>query len=165
MAIIEHPSYVPLVDDDPDDYRPNSSVAIVLDPVRSDGKFVNGLTVLFERIAPGDRIPLHTHMVEEEVLFIDAGTAEVVLGEERRTVGPGAVIFVPSGTPHQACNVGPGPLLLHAVFPARMITVQYLDRNPAPGTEEAAPQPPLTIDARLWVESHALRPEPTGAAP
>jgi mannose-6-phosphate isomerase-like protein (cupin superfamily) len=164
MSIIEHRSYVPLVDDDRDDYRPNSSIAIVLDPVRSDGKFVNGLTVLFERVAPGDRIPLHTHPVEEEVLFIDAGTAELVLGEERRIVGPGAVIFVPCGTPHQARNVGQEPLMLHAVFAARTITVQYMDRNPAPGTEEAAPQPPLALDARLWVESHLLRAEPTGAA-
>jgi mannose-6-phosphate isomerase-like protein (cupin superfamily) len=153
MAIIEHRSYVPLVDDDPDDYRPNSSIALVLDPVRSDGKFVNGLTVLFERVAPGDRVPRHAHTIEE-VVFIDAGTAEVVLGEERRTVGPGAVVFVPSGTPHQLRNVGPDPLHLHAVFPARTIPIQYLDRNPAPGTEEAEPQPPLDLDARQWVESH-----------
>jgi quercetin dioxygenase-like cupin family protein len=164
MAIIEHRSYVALADDDPDDYRPNSSIALMVDPARSDGKFVNGLTVLFERVAPGDRVPLHAH-IEEEVIFIDAGTAEVIVGEERRTVGPGAVVFVPSGTPHQARNVGPDPLLLHAVFPAEKVTVQYLDRNPAPGTEAAAPQPPLTIDLRLWAESRVLRPEPTGAAP
>jgi mannose-6-phosphate isomerase-like protein (cupin superfamily) len=164
MAIIEHRSYVALGDEDPHDYRPNSGIALVVDPARGDGKFVRGLTVLFEHIAPGDRIPLHAH-IEEEVVFIDAGTAEVIVGEERGTVGPGAVVFVPSGTPHQARNVGPDPLLLHAVFPVETVTVQYLDRNPAPGTEGAPPPPPLTLNLRQWAESRVLRPEPTEAAP
>jgi mannose-6-phosphate isomerase-like protein (cupin superfamily) len=157
MAIIEHRSYVPLADDDPDDYRPNSSIALVLDPVRSDGEFVNGLTVLFERVAPGDRVPRHAHTIEE-VVFIDAGTALVVLGDERRIVGPGAVVFVPTGTPHELRNVGRELLQLHAVFPAAAIPIQYLDRNPAPGTEKAEPQPPLELEPRQWVESHI----PTG---
>ena len=75
MAIITEREYRPLVDEgDPDDYRPNSSIAMVLDPASADGAYVNGLMVLFERMAPGDRIPVHIHTIEE-LIIIDAGIA------------------------------------------------------------------------------------------
>jgi hypothetical protein len=68
MAIIENLKYMPLnFPDDPDDYRPNSELAFVIDPTRPADDFVKGLTVFCERIAPGERIPLHQHTIEEVV--------------------------------------------------------------------------------------------------
>lgn len=152
MAIVTERAYRPIVDEgDPDDYRPNSSIAMVLDPTRLDGQYVNGLIVLFERMAPGDRIPLHVHTIEE-LIIIDEGSAEVTLGQERRTVSAGSVIFIPAGVPHGTRNLGADVLLMHAVFPSHLLPIQYLDRNPAPGTEANAPQPPITYDLRAWSE-------------
>jgi quercetin dioxygenase-like cupin family protein len=152
MAIIEELAYVPLAfEEDPDDYRPDSSLAIVIDPSRPDGHFVSGLTIFCERIAPGDKIPLHNHSLEE-VLFVDEGAVEVTLGEERRSAGPGAIVFIPEGTPHGFRNIGDGVVRIHAVFPSREVDIQYLERNPAPGTEGHEPQPPFVIDIRELIE-------------
>ncbi len=62
------------------------------------------------------------------------------LGEEKRRVGAGSVIFIPAGTPHGTANAGEVPLEIHAVFPATTIEIAMLERNPAPGTEADAPR-------------------------
>ena len=161
MGIITEREYRPIVDEgDPDDYRPNSSIAMILDPIRPDGNYVNGLMVLFERMAPGDRIPLHVHTIEE-LIIIDEGSAEVTLRQEQRRVGPGAVVFIPVGVPHGTHNLGTDILLMHVVFPSHLLPIQYLERNPTPGTEGNAPQPPITYDMRAWTEgtfSEMIRP-------
>lgn len=152
MAIVKNWEYTSLADlDDPDDYRPNSELAMVIDPDRSDGDFVAGLTVFYERIAPGDGIPLHQHTVEE-VFFLDSGAIEATLGEERQTIEPGAVVFIPAGVAHGFRNVGDGIACIHAVFPASEVTIRYLDRNPAPGTEDDQPGSPLAFDVRQLLE-------------
>jgi quercetin dioxygenase-like cupin family protein len=147
MGIIEHHAYEPIVGD-PDDHRPNSVWTIAIDPASrgADGG-VRGLTLIFERIAPGDAIPLHTHSVEE-VVIVDAGRGEATLGGDRRTLDPEACLFIPPGTPHGMRNAGEGVLRLHAAFAASAIDVTYLERNPAPGTENAPPQPPVVYDPR-----------------
>lgn len=152
MAVVEDKQFFPLASvDDPDDYRPDSEMAIVIDPSGDSDDLVRGLTVFQEKIAPGDRIPLHEHTVEE-VFFLDAGELEVRLGQERRSVGPGAVVFIPAGVAHGFENVGDGVARIHAVFPAREITIRYLERNPAPGTEDDDPGPPLAYDVREFLE-------------
>ena len=149
MAIITERAYLPVADlGDPDDYRPNSSMAFVFDPERPDGAYVRGLTLIFENIAAGDRIPLHIHHAVEEVLVIEAGSAEITLGAEKRTVGPGAVIFIPPGTPHGTRNVGETVVRLQAIFPTPTIDIQMLERLPAPGTEGDPPQPVITVSLR-----------------
>ncbi len=148
MAIVQDFRYEPLTDpSDPDDYRPNSALAFVIDPGDESGAHVRDLSFIFERIAPGDRIPLHRHPTDE-ALVIEAGAAEVRVGEDVRQVEPGAVAFIPRGTPHGTRNLGPEDVRLHAVFPSEVIAIQYLDRNPAPGTEADTPRPPWWIDLR-----------------
>lgn len=160
MAIIEEFDYMPLAsEEDPDDYRPDSELAIVIDPARDSQEFARELTVFKERVAPGDRIPLHVHGIEE-VLFLDEGRVEVTLGDERREISPGAVVFIPAGMPHGFRNIGDDDVRIHAVFPAPNIDVRYLERNPAPGTEGQPPGPPLEFDTRELLEgdpSEAVR--------
>lgn len=149
MAIITDRAYQPVADlGDPDDYRPQSAMAFVFDPARSDGPYVRGLTLIFERIAVGDRIPLHLHPTVEEVVVIEAGAAEVTLGDERRLVGPGAVVFVPPGTRHGTRNAGDTPLHIQAIFPTPDIDIRMLERLPAPGTEGDPPQPGGIVSLR-----------------
>ena len=149
MAIITERSYHPVADlGDPDDYRPNSSMAFVFDPEQADGAYVAGLTLICEEIAVGDRIPLHTHPTVEEIVYIDSGSAEITVGEEKRVVGAGGIAFIPPRTPHETRNVGKTAVHLHAIFSTPIIDIEMIDRLPAPGTEADAPQPPASVNLR-----------------
>ena len=105
------------------------------------------LGAIVEQIAPGDRIPLHTHPVDELILY-RSGSAAVTIADERREVSPGAIAFVPAGTPHRTENIGADPASVLAVFPSTTVGIRYLERNPAPGTEDDDAQPPATVDFR-----------------
>ncbi len=154
MGIVDKWEYMPLaMEEDPDDYRPDSELAVVVDPAKSGGNYVQGLTVFKEKIAPGDKIPLHQHTIEE-VLFVDEGEIEVRLGEERNVVEPGAIVFIPAKTPHGFKNVGETVAQIHAVFPVQEISIRYLERNPAPGTDDDDPQSPIAFDIRKLIEGN-----------
>ena len=121
---------------DPDDHRPNTTWRLAVDP--GTGGAVAGLSFLEERCAAGDRIPLHRHDVDEVVVVID-GVGAYTLDGEVNPVESGDVIFIPAGTEHGTTNAGTGALHVHAVFPARKVLMEMLERNPAPGTEGDLP--------------------------
>lgn len=146
MTILERVTYQPMVGD-PDDHRPDSEWTFVFDPPRSDGAFVRDITMIFERIAPGDRIPLHTHTTSE-VVMIDRGAGTYSLGDETKTVRAGAVVFIPAGTPHGTTNTSDDVMHIRAVYPSQVLDITALERNPAPGTEDDAPRPPYSFDPR-----------------
>jgi quercetin dioxygenase-like cupin family protein len=137
MSIVESGPLEAMVGD-PDDHRPASRWGLRVDPGDDRGR-VTSLGIITEQIAPGDRIPLHTHDVDEAITVLD-GLAETRLGDETRRVGAGAVIFIPAGVPHGTANASDAPLAIHAVFPATSIEITMLERNPAPGTEDDAPR-------------------------
>lgn len=141
MGVVDPLELQPLADQrDPDDWRPRSRWALASDQRAS-------LAVIAEEIAPGDRIPLHRHRIDE-VLLYHSGAAEVRIGEETFAVGAGSIAFVPAGEPHGTTNTGDEPVRVHAVFPSHAIDIEYLERNPAPGSESDPPQPPVSYDAR-----------------
>jgi quercetin dioxygenase-like cupin family protein len=140
MGINEEPRLVPMVGD-PDDHRPQSRWATLAD---AD---VESLGAIMEEIAPGDRIPLHTHPIDEVILY-RSGSATITIGDDRCEVVPGTVAFIPRGTPHRTENVGIEPASVFAVFPSRTVGIRYLERNPAPGTEGDDPRSPATFDFR-----------------
>ncbi len=148
MAILESPELTPLADaGDPDDHRVASTWSgPLVDPV-ADGGYVRDLCVILERIAPGERIPLHRHGIDEAIV-VESGRVELRLGDETRTVEGRSVAFFPAGVAHGARNVGADDVVYTAFFPATAIDIEYLERNPAPGTESELPQPPVVYDAR-----------------
>lgn len=146
MAIVEEFEYRPMVGD-PDDHRPGSEWVFVVDPPRSDGPYVRDVTMIFERIAPGDRIPLHTHTTSEVVMIV-RGDGTYALGDETRTVRAGSVVFVPAGTPHGTLNTSSEAMHIRAIFPSQVLDITALERNPAPGTERDVPRPPYAFDPR-----------------
>ena len=92
---------------------------------------------------------------------MDEGTIEVALGDERRVVESDAVVFIPERMAHGFRNVGEQEARIHAVFPAREVAIRYLERNPAPGTEDDEPAAPIRIDVRELLEGdsqNAVRP-------
>lgn len=55
--------------------------------------------------SPGFLAPMHTHP-GEEIVYVIEGTLEYVIGSETHKVKAGDVLFVPSGVPHSAKNIG-----------------------------------------------------------
>jgi quercetin dioxygenase-like cupin family protein len=154
LAIVANYELQPFDENDPDDFRPYSHWALLVDRVDGDRAHVDDITVIVEQIAPGDRIPLHEHPTSEVIVVID-GSPEVTLGAETHTVGPGAVVFIPARTAHGTSNTSGQSVRIHAMFPTERIGIRYLERNPAPGTEGDEPQPEFTIDVRSIVEGRA----------
>src|SRR3954451_18075175 len=68
MTVVSPPRLEPLLDD-PDDYRPRSRLGLVVDAGGPEGR-VDSFCLIFEEIAPGDRVPLHRHPVDEVILVL-----------------------------------------------------------------------------------------------
>jgi quercetin dioxygenase-like cupin family protein len=150
LAIVEQLEFVPC-DDDPDDYRPASTWAVAIDPRTPGNDYVEGMTLFVDHVAAGDRVPLHTHDIDELVIVQD-GSAEVRVGDDVRVVPKGAVLFVPAGVAHGGGAHGGGVVFV-GVFASPLIGTTYLERNPTPGTEDDSPQPPSIFDARRAAET------------
>jgi quercetin dioxygenase-like cupin family protein len=125
---------------DPDDWRPNSRWAPATDSEAD-------MAVIVEEIGVGDSIPLHRHRIDETLIY-EAGEAEVRVGEETYSVRGGDIVIVPAGAPHGTRNVGATKVRVNAVFPSARVDMEYLERNPAPGTEDDDPQPGVVYDMR-----------------
>ncbi|HEY2556617.1 MAG TPA: cupin domain-containing protein [Diaminobutyricibacter sp.] len=123
---------------DPDDWRPGSRLALVADPDAH-------VTVIAEKIGVGDAVPLHRHTIDEVVFYL-SGEVEVQLGRETHAVRAGDIMVIPAGVAHAQRNTGDSIAEIRAVFPSARLDVEYLERNPAPGTEGDPPQPAFSID-------------------
>lgn len=66
-------------------------------------------------LAPGERVLLHSHPVEEALTFL-AGTGEAMLGEDIVQIGGGTSLFIPSGVVHGFTNTGDDTLHVLIVF-------------------------------------------------
>lgn len=69
------------------------------------GREVNQVLVEF---APGASFPRHSHPGEEIVYVVEGAVEYVLDGQPPVTLKAGEVLFVPSGIPHSARNVGTG---------------------------------------------------------
>jgi quercetin dioxygenase-like cupin family protein len=136
VSIVEGYRFEAMVGD-PDDHRPDTSWSLIVDPGGPDGR-VDSFAVISERIAPGDRIPLHVHRDDE--LVIVHGDGRYRLGDEERDVADGAMVFIRAGVAHGLSNPGTAPLPIEGIFATNRVWIRYLERNPAPGTEADAPR-------------------------
>ena len=123
---------------DPDDWRPGSRLALVADPEAN-------LAVIAEKIGVGDAVPLHRHTIDEVVFYL-SGHVEVQLDRETHAVRAGDIMVIPAGVAHSQRNTGDSVAEIRAVFPSARLDIEYLERNPAPGTEGDPPQPAFVID-------------------
>lgn len=72
-------------------------------------------------VAPGDGPPLHTHDLQDEVLYVLDGRFRFQLGTEIHAAATRSFVFVPRGLPHCFQNVGTEPGRLLVMFaPAGM---------------------------------------------
>jgi quercetin dioxygenase-like cupin family protein len=61
---------------------------------------------LSESFRPGDALPVHKHMNEDELIFIHKGSGLFTLGDKEYPITEGAVILVPKGIWHGFQNNG-----------------------------------------------------------
>ncbi|MEP6917209.1 MAG: cupin domain-containing protein [Acidobacteriota bacterium] len=71
-----------------------------------------------EVLAPGATLPKHRHLLQDEILLLQSGTAHVSLGEEERDLHAGGLVFIPANTWIGGKNVGTEPIALTFVFSA-----------------------------------------------
>src|SRR6187401_1638058 len=71
-----------------------------------------------EVLAPGASLPKHKHLVQDEILLIQGGTAHVWLGEQERDLHAGGLVFIPASTWISGKNIGATPIALTFIFSA-----------------------------------------------
>jgi quercetin dioxygenase-like cupin family protein len=66
----------------------------------------------------GGQVPWH-NQEQEEIYFVVSGETEMCLGEERREMSAGQVVYIPPGVFHQMTNIGDEPaVFLYCYGPA-----------------------------------------------
>ena len=68
------------------------------------------LNVTHVRIHPGETVPTHTHVDEDQVYYVATGTGFVILDGSRTDVSAGSSVLIPLGTAHEITNTGTEPL-------------------------------------------------------
>jgi quercetin dioxygenase-like cupin family protein len=72
----------------------------------SKNQGANTICFLSESFRPGDALPVHKHLNEDELIFIHKGAGLLTLGEKVHEVTEGAVALVPRGVWHGLQNTG-----------------------------------------------------------
>ncbi|HKW67558.1 MAG TPA: cupin domain-containing protein [Terriglobales bacterium] len=76
------------------------------------------LVLVTEDMHPGDEIPAHKHLGQDEILFIEKGTAHVHLGNQERDLHAGGIVFIPAYTWVSVKNAGSETVSLVGIFSA-----------------------------------------------
>lgn len=71
-----------------------------------------------EDMVPGDEIPTHKHLGQDEILYIEKGTAHVHLEDQERDLHAGGMVFIPAYTWVSVKNAGTETVGLVFVFSA-----------------------------------------------
>jgi quercetin dioxygenase-like cupin family protein len=61
---------------------------------------------------PGQTQTAHAHAGSDKIYYVIDGTAEIQIGSETRSLGPGGAAYAGPGEPHGVVNPGPGRLSL-----------------------------------------------------
>ena len=90
-------------DDEGEAYQMRDGTAIVrIKIARSHG--AGSVSFLSESFRPGDGIPVHKHLNEDELIFLHKGSGVFTLGDQHYEVREGAVAIVPKGIWHGLQN-------------------------------------------------------------
>jgi len=59
-----------------------------------------------EDMAPGDEFPLHRHLAQDELVYIEKGTVHARVGDQERDLHAGGTVFIPANTWVDLKNTG-----------------------------------------------------------
>lgn len=71
-----------------------------------------------EDVIPGDQFPMHKHLGQDEILYIEKGTVHVHLANQERDLHAGGTVFIPAYTWVSVKNPGPETVRIVFVFSA-----------------------------------------------
>lgn len=94
-----------------------------------------------EELLPNARIPKHKHMIQDEILLIQSGTAHVWLGDMESDAHAGSMVFIPSDTWISLKNTGTEPVSLVFIFSAPGFE-ETMRCNSVPANEKPTPLTP-----------------------
>jgi mannose-6-phosphate isomerase-like protein (cupin superfamily) len=117
-----------------------SEFNLKLTPENSESKH---LVLGTETIPPGAEIGKHRHLGQDEILFLQTGTAHVVLNDKGYDVHAGGMVFFPMNTWVTLKNTGPDDIQLIFVFSAPGFE-QYMRCT---SVLAGQPAPPMTVEA------------------
>ena len=121
-------------------YVGRDPVRIKVSPDRQ-GRFA----MITQDVSAGTSIPVHLHEKEDEIIFIQSGTGEASLGDERVPLQAGSTLFVPQGTWHGGRNTGSDILRWIAIYSPSGFEGYFREiGRPSPD----APPNPTTADER-----------------
>jgi quercetin dioxygenase-like cupin family protein len=93
-------------------YQPGEQTKVTL--FRGD-RLLLGLNCL----APGQRQSLHSHSDQDKFYLVLEGSGEFEVAGERRSAGPGMIVWAGAGKPHSVVNIGQdGLVVLVGIAPA-----------------------------------------------
>jgi quercetin dioxygenase-like cupin family protein len=95
--------------------EPGETFILKVDPKNGGSSHVVFFTA---DLGPGKGIEAHRHPSADEILFLQAGTARVHLGDSVRVVHAGATVFIPANTWIALDNIGKDVISLVCVFSA-----------------------------------------------
>jgi mannose-6-phosphate isomerase-like protein (cupin superfamily) len=88
--------------------KDRSEIRSILDRTNST---VTNQSLAEATVPPGAETEAHFHPRTEEIYYVLRGRGLMILGDERKAVGPGDGIMIPPGIPHRIRNIGEGPLV------------------------------------------------------
>jgi mannose-6-phosphate isomerase-like protein (cupin superfamily) len=83
--------------------RENTPITIY---ISNKGDNADSISICTEEVLPGNSIPLHKHLNEDEMFFFNKGSGTFLLNEEEIQISGGSTAFVPKGTWHGLRNTG-----------------------------------------------------------
>jgi quercetin dioxygenase-like cupin family protein len=94
-----------------------------------------------EDLHPGDEIPLHKHLGQDEIVLIETGTVHVHLGGQERDLHAGGMVFIPAYTWVSIKPVGNDTVSMAFVFSAPGFE-NYMRCDSVPTGEKPTPNNP-----------------------
>ena len=76
------------------------------------------LVMVTEDMAPGDEFPMHKHLGQDDIVYIEEGTVHVHLGDLERDRHAGGTVFIPAYTWVSIKNAGTATVSVVGVFSA-----------------------------------------------
>ena len=101
----------------------------------------DALIVGTEEMPPGNKIPTHKHLHEDEVIFVHKGTVRVTLAGREYDAGTGATVFIPHGNWIGVANVSSEPAMILFFFDKPAFEKCLRSMSSRPGETFTMPTP------------------------
>jgi quercetin dioxygenase-like cupin family protein len=107
------------------------------------------LVMGYEDLPPGHVIPVHRHLVADEIIFVHRGSGVAILGGREHRVSAGGTVYIPRNVSISMRNTGSEPLGIAFIF-SRPGFEELMREN---SVLEGQPVPPESAEERARVRA------------